>query len=332
MATSHGWAIDDSSDFDSNKKSKEPRQEQGKNFNFDTDDPEASYSREVAEAIENSMFAMERYDPYCKDPKSFRSIMRHSFETNSKLTSTAQEPLFLDNKKEFSLEIRPFFDHTTRNHILQLGSIITARKQWQNRYISGQLLYGLSLGWYNTVAQNAILALTYGQFFNDSLAGSVTLSSGFAHSDFERDCDARHYRSHPKAWSLGLSSMLVYYLHPKVPLDLFLGGDVYYSRRPSLEESSDGETCTYNADNDVLWRVKFGPSYTMKREGKSRLYQLKTSLGLNVQSQIPDRFTLAPNLLFESQPLKRGGGYLFNLGFNLGSQKKSWQFAYGLRF
>lgn len=361
MATVHAWAIDDSSDFDSNEKSKEPRQEQiqtnvpeeiqkefheqtkdyitalqeqGKNFNFNdySDDPEYSYSAETSEAIRNSMVAMERHDYYCKDPKSFRSIMWHSFETNSKLTSTAQEPLFLDNKEEFSVEIRPFFDHTTRNHIIQLGSIITARKQWQNRYISGQLLYGLSLGWYNTVAQNALLALTYGQFFNDSLSGSVTLSSGFAYSDFERDCDSRYYRSHPKSWSLGLSPMLIYYTHKKVPVDLFLGGDLYYAHRFSVEESSRSLSYTYGAEDDLLWRIKAGPSYTMKREGKRRLYQLRFFLAGNVQSQIPDRFTVAPNVLFESQPNNGRGGYLFELGLNLGKFKKLWNIAYGLRF
>ena len=361
IVTSHTWALENSDEFDKNEKTEEPKQEQiqsnvpenvqkefheqtkdyiaaiqeqGKNFNFDdySDDPEASYAMEVAESIRNNMFFIERRDTYCTDLKAFRPVMWHSFETNSKLTSTAQEPLFLDNKEEFSVEIKPFFDHTTRNHILQLGSIITARKQWQNRYIAGQLLYSLSLGWYNTVAQNALLALTYGQFFNDSLSGSVTLSSGFAYSDFERDCDSRHYRSHPKSWSLGLSPMLVYYIHTKVPVDLFLGGDLYYAHRFSIEESSRSLSCTYDAENDLLWRIKAGPSYTMKREGKKRLYQLRFSVAANVQSQIPDRFTLAPNVLFESQPHSSGGGYLFELGLNLGKFKKLWNIAYGLRF
>jgi hypothetical protein len=275
---------------------------------------------------------MEKHESYCKDPKTFRSVMWHSFETNSKLTASAQEPLFLDNKEEFSIEIRPFFNHTTKKHVLQLGGILTARKQWENKYISGQLLYGLSFGWYNTVAQNALLALTYGQFFNNSLSGSLTFSSGFAYSDFERDCDSRYYRSHPKSWSLGLSPMLVYYLHTKVPVDLFLGGDLYYTHRFSVEESSRSLNCTYDAEKDLLWRLKVGPSYTMKRSGEKRLYQLRFSLAGNVQSQIPDRFTVSPNILFKSQPHSSGGGYLFELGLTLGRFKKLWNIAYGLRF
>ena len=120
--------------------------------------------------------------------------------------------------------------------------------------------------------------------------------------------------------------MLVYYMEAKVPLDLFLGGDIYYAHKPTFDSYD------FKAKNDVLWRVKLGPSYTMKREGRYRLYQLKFSLAGNVQSQIPDRFTAAPSILFESQTLEGHGGYLFKLGFDLGSKKKSWQLAYGLRF
>ena len=238
--------------------------------------------------------------------------------------------LLYSGSKEQIIHSKQIFYH--RLFFATEPSIITARKQWQNRYISGQLLYGLSLGWYNTVAQNALLALTYGQFFNGSLSGSVTLSSGFAYSDFERDCDSRHYRSYPKSWSLGLSPMLVYYMPTKVPLDLFLRGDLYYAHRFSVEESSRSLSYTYSAEDNLLWRIKAGPSYTMKREGKRRLYQLRFSLAGNVQSHIPDRFTVAPNVLFESQPNDGRGGYLFELGLNLGKFKKLWNIAYGLRF
>ena len=151
-------------------------------------------------------------------------------------------------------------------------------------------------------------------------------------TSFLRKDDRRSYISEPKVWSIGLSPMLVYFLPTKVPVDLFLGGDIYYSQRLSLEEFSNWDTCSYAADSNILWRVKAGPSYTMKRESRYRLYQLKFSLTGNVQPQLPDRFTVAPNLLFESQPIDGRGGYLFNLGFNLGSQKKCWSFAYGLRF
>lgn len=155
---------------------------------------------------------------------------------------------------------------------------------------------------------------------------------GFSWSDYERNWNSCSFKSKPKALYFGLSPILVYYLQIKVPLDLFLGGDVYYWHGFGFEETSSFSRVEYHAFKDTLWRVKAGPSYTMKREGKARLYQLKFSLAGNVQSQVPDRFTVAPNFLFESQPLEGRGGYLFNLGFNLGSQKKSWQLAYGLRF
>ena len=359
MATSHAWAIDDISDFDSNEKIEEPRQEQTKNFNVEdyVDDPEIQYAKEIiqeklkehealtgrplnngqiqsemAEAIRNSMFGMEEYDPYCTDPKAFRPIVWHSFETNSLLTSTAQQPLFLDNKEEFSVEIRPFLCDTNRHQFLQLGGILTARKQYTGGYVAGQFLY--SYGEFDLPRSHAkrndiLFAFTYGKHFNDFLGGSLTFSSGYSWSDFNREYG---YISHPKACSLGLSPMLVYYLHTKVPVDLFLGSDLYYAHRFFIEESSRSLSYTYDAKNNLLWRIKAGPSYTMKREGKRRLYQLRFSLAGNVQSQIPDRFTVAPNVLFESQPNNGSGGYLFELGLNLGKFKKLWNIAYGLRF
>lgn len=226
----------------------------------------------------------------------------------------------------------PFFTYTNQHDTPQIGTLLTARKQWSERYVSVQGLYGLSVFRTNTAANDAILALTYGQNIGDSFAGSMTLSGGYTWADFQRSHSGRTYKSHPSAWSLGLSPLLVYYMPTKVPLDLFLGGDVYYAHRFSFDEHSRGVTCTYDAHKELLWRIKAGPSYNMKREGKRRLYQLKTALGFNVQSPVPDRFTVAPNILFESQPIEGRGGYLFNLGINLGATKKSWSLAYGLRF
>jgi hypothetical protein len=288
----------------------------------------ALVNAKIAAALSKTNFNFN-YEPppYVKDPEAFQKFQRSLFESLASLADQAQEPLFLDNKQQFSVEVRPFVGHTPNSCGTELGVILTPRYHWQDSYISGQFLYATSSKKSSEVAGS----LTYGHFFNQ-VAASMTLVGGHDWASFLRKDDRRSYRSNPKVWSLGLSPMLVYYMPTKVPLDLFLGGDVYYSRRSSLEESSDGETCTYDADNDVLWRVKAGPSYTMKREGKARLYQLKFSLAGNVQSQVPDRFTVAPNFLFESQPLEGRGGYLFNLGFNLGSQKKSWQLAYGLRF
>lgn len=64
---------------------------------------------QVADAVRRSMSTLEIYDPYCKDPNAFKSLDRNSFETTARLTEIAQEPLFLDNKEAFSVEIRPFF-------------------------------------------------------------------------------------------------------------------------------------------------------------------------------------------------------------------------------
>ena len=249
-------------------------------------------------------------------------IQENSFETSSALVSIAQEPLFLDNRDEFSIELRPFLGGKNYDSCFQSGSVLTLRKQWEGRYISGQLL-GAKNHFVHENSRDIIAALTYGQRFLGQFAGALTLFSTWT------DSKINFYGIHvspPKAWSLGLSPMLVYYMEAKVPLDLFLGGDIYYGHKPAF----DGYD--FKAKNDVLWRVKFGPSYTMKREGRHRLYQLKFALAANLQSQIPDRFIAAPSIFFESQPLELRGGYLFKLDFNLGEKKKSWSLSYGLRF
>ena len=284
------------------------------------------------EALKDSNVSIERqHDCFRKNLGIFRSILRQSFETNSFLTSTAQQPLFLDNKEKFSVEIRPFLCDTNRHQFLQLGGILTARKQYTGGYVAGQFLYSygeFDLSRSHAKRNDILLAFTYGKHFNDFFGGSLTFSSGYSWSDLNREYG---HMSHSKAWSLGLSPLLVYYLD-KAPVDFFLGGDFYYSQRLKFEEHYKSKTCTYDAENDLLWRIKAGPSYTMKREGKRRLYQLRFSLAGNVQSQIPDRFTVAPNVLFESQPNNGSGGYLFELGLNLGKFKKLWNIAYGLRF
>ncbi len=140
------------------------------------------------------MFSIEeKKDPYIKDFAVFRALSKQSFETNLRLVSTAQEPLFLDNKEAFSFEIRPFVSHMmTEDHLLQLGSIFTARKHWGNKYVSMQGLYGFDAEMFDRVSHDALLDVTYGQFFSDSLAGSLTLSSGFAYSDVRR-VESRNY-------------------------------------------------------------------------------------------------------------------------------------------
>ena len=283
----------------------------------------------ISNAIAKSSFNyLYEPPPYIKDPEAFKRFQRSLFETIIPLADQAQEPLFLDNKHQFSVEIRPFFGHTSNSCGDQLGFVLTPRKQWSDRYISGQFLYASSSKRNSEVAGS----VTYGQKIFNDFAASMTVAGGYSWSEFLRKDDRRSYQSDPKVWSLGVSPMLVYYIPTKVALDLFFGGDVYYSSRLEVEESSDGETCTYAAENNVFYRVKAGPSYTMKREGRYRLYQLKFSIAGNVQSQIPDRFVVAPSILFESQGHESRGGYLLKLGFDLGSKEKSWQLAYGLRF
>ena len=363
IVTSHTWALENSDEFDKNEKTEEPKQEQiqsnvpenvQKEFHEQTKDYIAAIEEQAKEikieptpdefqdrinealkdweeALKDSHISIERHDPFRKDLGIFRSILRQSFETNSLLTSTAQQSLFLDNKEEFSFEIRPFLCDTNRHQFLQLGGILTARKQYNGGYVSGQFLYSygeFDLSRSHAKRNDIFLAFTYGKHFNDFLGGSLTFASGYSWSDFNREYG---HISHPKAWSLGLSPLLVYYLD-KAPIDFFLGGDVYYSQRLKFDEHYKSKACTYDAENDLLWRIKAGPSYTMKREGKKRLYQLRFSVAANVQSQIPDRFTVAPNVLFESQPKNGVGGYLFELGLNLGKFKKLWNIAYGLRF
>ena len=289
----------------------------------------AMVSAKISEAIAKSGFnyKWELPPPYIPDYKAFKKFQWCLFESLADLADQAQEPLFLENKKQFSVEIRPFVGHISDGTGNLLGFVVKPRYHGSSSYLSGQFLYGTA--WNKTEVSGAF---TYGHFFNEKFAGSITLVGGYDWAYFHRKDGRRSYRSDPKVWSIGLSPMFVYYLPAKVPLDLFLGADIAWSQRLAVEESSDGWIYPYAEQNDVLWRVKAGPSYTLKREGKSRLYQLKTSLAGNVQSQMTDRFTAAPDILFESQPLEGRGGYLFKLGLNLGSQKKSWQFAYGLRF
>ena len=283
----------------------------------------------ISNAIAKSSFNyLYELPSYIKDPEAFKRFQRSLFETMIPLADQAQEPLFLDNKHQFSVEIRPFFGHTSNSCGDQLGFVFSPRKQWSDRYISGQFLYASSSKRNSEVAGS----LTYGQKIFNDFAASMTVAGGYSWSEFLRKDDRRSYQSDPKVWSLGVSPMLVYYIPTKAALDLFLGGDVYYLYRLEVEESSDGETCTYAAENNAFYRVKAGPSYTMKREGRYRLYQLRFSIAGNVQSQTPDRLTAAPSILFDSQPIELRGGYLFKLDFNLGEKKKSWSLSYGLRF
>ena len=373
IATSHAWAVDDSSDFDHNEKAKEPKkeltqtnvpanvqkefheqtkdyiaaiQEQAKDIKIEPAPDEfqerinealKAWEESVGESLKEGDYAKGSTKPSAnscrnrKDVEIFRSILRQSFETNALLTSAAQEPLFLDNKEEFSVETRPFLGYTNQHQFLQLGGFLAARRQSSEGYISGQLLY--SYGEFEFLRSHAksndiILAFTYGKYFNDFFGGSLTFSSGYSWSDFNREYG---HTSQPKAWSLGLSPILVYSLE-KTPIDFFIGGDVYYSQVLKFDEHYKSKTYTYDAENDVLWRIKAGPSYTFKRSTEKRLYQLRFLLAGNVQSPILDRFTISPNLLFESQGRASRGGYLFELGLNLGKLKKSWNIAYGLRF
>jgi len=262
---------------------------------------------------------------------SMRKSLVSSFEMSAMLSSVSQEPLFLDNKYQFSLEFRPFFALSRCSRSPQFGAVLTARKQWESQYTSGHILYGGS-GTGGDHNNNVMGGITYGRSLSDSFAAALTLTGGFTWSEFQKYFRRSYYELHYNTFSIGLSPLIVFYLPTKIPLDLFLGGDVHFSHRFCSEEQFKGATFVCAAENSMLWRVKAGPSYTFKRSAKKRLYQLRFSIAANVQSQIPDRFTVAPNLLFESQGHESRGGYLFSLGFDLSKLEKSWSLSYGLRF
>lgn len=270
----------------------------------------------------------------------------NAFETNAFLNTFASEPLFLENKEEFSVEVRPFFrigknpqgNQTLPYNAHQIGVILGLRKQFPKRFVSAELLYGRShLSLRDTSDEfddhNVMLGLT-GGFFKNHISGSLTFSVGGTFSEMNK-CEEKRRNSQPKALLIGMSPLLVVY-PPSVPIDFFLGGDLFYVHGFGFEETQKGYKYSCNLDyessNDFLWRVKAGPSYTLKRSSAKRLYQLVFSLATNVQGASGSPVFLYPNILFESQGYKKRGGWLLKLGYERSKDKGALDLAYGLRF
>lgn len=270
----------------------------------------------------------------------------NAFETNAFLNTFASEPLFLENKEELSVEVRPFFrigKNPQGNQTLpysehQIGVILGLRKQFLSRFVSAELLYGRShLSLRDTSDEfddhNVMLGVT-GGFFKNHISGSLTFSVGGTFSEMNK-CEDKKRNSHPKALLIGMSPLLVAY-PPSVPIDFFLGGDLFYVHGFGFEETQkkDKYSCNldYESSNHFFWRVKAGPSYTLKRSSTKRLYQLVFSIATNLQGASGSRVFFYPNILFESQGHKKRGGWLLKLGYERAKDKGALDLAYGLRF
>ena len=280
------------------------------------------------------------------DEPLYRPSRLNAFETNAFLNTFASEPLFLENKEEFSVELRPFFkggknpdgNKTLPYNGNQIGIILGLRKQFPLSFVSAELLYGRSfLSIKNTSDEfddhNVLLGIT-GGLFRTHVAGSLTFSVGGTFSDMNKREDEKR-KSHPKAVVVGSSPLLVFY-PPNFPIDFFLGGDLFYVHCFGFEETQKGDKYSCNLDYEssdhFFWRVKAGPSYTFKRSSTKRLYQLVFSFATNVQSAFANRFSFYPSLLFESQGHEKRGGWLLKLGYEFSTDRGAVDLAYGLRF
>lgn len=270
----------------------------------------------------------------------------NAFETNAFLNTFASEPLFLENKEELSVELRPFFRIGKNSHgnqtlpydAHQIGAILGLRKQFTTHFVSAELLYGrsyLSLRDTSDAVDdhNVMLGVT-GGLFKNHISGSLTFNVGGTFSDMNKR-EANKRKSHPKALLVGAGPLLVFY-PPSFPIDFFLGGDLFYIHGFGFEETQKGDKYAchldYESSNDFFWRVKAGPSYTLKRSSAKRLYQLVFSLATNVQSASGSPVFFYPNILFESQGHKKRGGWLLKLGYERAKDKGALDLAYGLRF
>jgi len=280
------------------------------------------------------------------DERIYGPSRLNAFETNAFLNTFASEPLFLENKEELSVELRPFSrigknphgNKTLPYNAHQIGIILGMRKQFPTRFVSAELLYGRSyLSLRDTSDSvndhNVMLGVT-GGLFKNHISLCLTFSVGGTFSDMNKREEKRR-KSHPKALLMGMSPLLVFY-PPSIPIDFFLGGDLFYVHGFGFEETQKGDKYSCNLDyessNDFLWRVKSGPSYTFKRSSTKRFYQLVFSLATNVQSASVSRVSFYPNILFESQGHKKKGGWILKLGYERAKDKGALGLAYGLRF
>lgn len=272
------------------------------------------------------------------------------FETTSFLSSITSEPLFLENKEEFSVELRPFYRgcetdaapedfSRIRN---QIGIAIGLRKQYESHFFSTHVLYGFS-GLRSEIEafessnssedQTVILGLT-GGLFKNWIGGKLTVVMGANFSELNNDNRSLR-KGEPRTLFGGLSPLIVFY--PKsFPIDFFVGGDALYLHRLRFKEQQTyrnlHHACFHDYMVDIFWRVKGGPSYTLKKSSKKRLYQLAFSVATNLQSALPDHLTFSPKILFESQAHEKRGGWLLDLEGTFSKRKTNLSIAYGLRF
>lgn len=280
------------------------------------------------------------------DERIYGPSRLNAFETNAFLNTFASEPLFLENKEEVSVEIRPFFrggknpdgNKTLPYNANQIGLVLGLRKQLPLSFVSAELLYGRScLSLKDTSDEvddhNVMLGVT-GGLFRTHVSGSLTFSVGGTFSDMNKR-EAKKRKSQPKAFVVGAGPLVVFY-PPSFPLDFFIGGDLFYVHGFGFEETQkeDKYSCKldYEISNHFLWRVKAGPSYTFKRSSEKRLYQLVSSFATNVQSAFANRISFHPSLLFESQGHEKHGGWLLKLGYEFSKDRGAVDLAYGLHF
>lgn len=280
------------------------------------------------------------------DERIYGPSRLNAFETNAFLNTFASEPLFLENKEEVSVELRPFFrggknpegNKTLPYNANQIGIILGLRKQLPLSFVSAELLYGRSLLSLKDTSDeiddhNVMLGIT-GGLFRTHVSGSLTFSVGGTFSDMNKR-EAKKRKSQPKALVVGAGPLFVFY-PPSFPIDFFLGGDLFYVHGFGFEETQkeDKYSCKldYESSNYFLWRVKAGPSYTFKRSSTKRLYQLVFSFATNVQSTFANRVSFHPSLLFESQGHKKRGGWILKLGYEFSTDRGAVDLAYGLRF
>lgn len=276
-----------------------------------------------------------------KDENLYRPMLFNTFQTSALLSDIAKEPLFLENKEEFSLEIRPFFTHqnwstSMKNYGIrggQVGGIITLRKQKYSHFLAGHVLYSnSSLRVQNKFENdgNTVILGATGGILRKRLGASLQLSAGGNFSKMDRD----KMKSHPKMVFFNASPLVVFYTEP-FPLDFFIGGDIFYANRFAFDETGNegfDHEISYNSSKNVLWKVKAGPSYTFRRRKETRLYQLLVSLAVNIQSAVPDHLSYTPKVLFENQGNNKRGGWLLGLGFDLSKHQKDYTIAGGIRF
>ena len=289
----------------------------------------------LEQTFKNENACLENRDLYCP-------IIFNIFDTNTLISSIASEPLFLENKQALSLEMRPFYsrinqsssreDYNALGH--QLGGILGIKTQKASYFFSGHLLYSYSeldlIKNNRTEGHNIILGIT-GGLSRKYVGIDLTFLSGINFSKMNR---GSVLESSPKTLFCGLSPLLV--LYPKfVPIDFFVGGEAFYVYQTSFDEKGKGGldcTISYPKDTAFLFKVKMGPSHTLKKETETRLYQFVVSLAAVAQSHIIDTISFVPKILFESQGKEKRGGWLLQWEGKFSDHTKNYTVAYGLRF